>query len=50
MSDTNTLAEARARQEIKERVARASAQRVRHVARRHRLAEQLRRFADRLDT
>ena len=50
MSDISGLAEARARQEIRERLARASAPHLPHVPRRHRLAEQLRRFADRLDS
>ena len=38
-----------ARHQIRERVARASAPHVSGVRRRHRLAEQLRRVADKLD-
>ncbi|MEI5674341.1 MULTISPECIES: hypothetical protein [unclassified Nocardioides] len=41
--------ESQARQQIAERVARASAPRVPSVPRRHRLADRLRRVADRLE-
>jgi hypothetical protein len=46
----NTLIEARARHQIAERVARAASPRVPAAPRRHRLAQGLRRFADRLDS
>lgn len=42
--------EAAARQQIAERIARASQPRVAVVPRRHRLAERLRRVADRLES
>lgn len=43
------MSEARSRHQIQERLARASAPRVRAVPRRQRLAERLRRVADRLE-
>jgi hypothetical protein len=46
---TGTLIENQARHQIAERVARASAPRVTAAPRRHRLAQGLRRFADRLE-
>jgi len=45
----STLVETQARHQINERVARASAPHLATVPRRHRVAEGLRRFADRLD-
>ena len=45
----STLSEAQARYLINERVARASGPHLPTVPRRHRVAEGLRRFADRLD-
>ncbi len=44
-----TLIEAQARHQIAERVARASNPRIAAEPRRHRLAQRLRRFADRID-
>ena len=44
-----TLIEMQARHQIDERVARASAPRMPATSRRHRVAEQLRRVADRVD-
>jgi hypothetical protein len=44
-----TIIETQARHQISERVARASAPKVPAVARRHRMAQGLRRFADRID-
>lgn len=49
MNESFTLLESQARQEIADRVARASCPRVPAQPRRHRLAQGLRRFADRLD-
>jgi hypothetical protein len=49
MNPRHTPVEAAARQQIAERVARASSPRVSAVPRRHRIAEQLRRVADRLE-
>ena len=46
---SNTLIELQARHQIHERLAQASAQRMPHRNRRHRVAEQLRRVADRVD-
>ena len=46
---TGTLIETQARHQIDERVARASAPKVTAEHRRHRLAQGLRRFADRID-
>jgi len=46
----NTPIETQARHQIAERVARASAPRVPATAPRHRIAERLRRFADRIDS
>lgn len=47
---SNTLIEQQARHQISERVARASSPRIpRTTTRRHRMAEQLRRVADRVD-
>ena len=45
----DTLIESQARHQIAERVARASAPRMAAEPRRHRLAQGLRRFADKLD-
>jgi hypothetical protein len=47
---TNTMIEMQARHQIQERVAQASAPRLPSRNRRHRVAEQLRRVADRVDT
>ena len=47
---TNALIEMQARHQIQERLARASAPRMPARSRRHRMAEQLRRVADRVDT
>jgi hypothetical protein len=50
---SNTLIELQARHQIHERLAQASAPRmprVPHRSRRHRVAEQLRRVADRVDS
>ena len=49
MNDTHALVEAEARHQIAERVARAAQPRVPAVPHRHRLAQHLRRFADRID-
>lgn len=46
----NHIVETEARQQIAERVARARHPRVRGVPARHRVARNLRRFADRLDS
>ena len=46
----STMIEAKARHQIAERVARASSPRVTVAPRRHRLAQGLRRFADRLES
>jgi len=46
----NTLNEIVARQQIAERVARASSPRVTTTNPRHRVAQRLRRFADRVDS
>ena len=45
----STIIESMARQQIAERVARASSPRIAAEPRRHRLAQGLRRFADRVD-
>ncbi|GAB3247164.1 hypothetical protein [Nocardioides dilutus] len=45
-----TMIEAQARHQIAERVARASAPQIPAAPRRHRLAQGLRRFADKLDS
>ena len=45
-----TLIETQARHRINERLARASAPKVQSATRRHRMAEHLRRFADRVDS
>ncbi|MFC4784518.1 hypothetical protein ACT8ZV_08590 [Nocardioides sp. MAHUQ-72] len=47
---THYLVETEARQQIAERIARASAPRMPHVPPRHRFARSLRRVADRIDT
>jgi hypothetical protein len=47
---SNTLIELQARHQIHERLAQASTPRMPHRSRRHRVAEQLRRVADRVDT
>ncbi|MFC6287278.1 hypothetical protein ACFP3Q_08490 [Nocardioides sp. GCM10027113] len=49
MHDNHDALEAQARHQIQERVTRAAAPRLPHVPARHRLAEQLRRAADRID-
>jgi hypothetical protein len=46
----NTLIELQARHQIQERIARASAPRMPLTTRRHRVAERLRKVADRVDT
>jgi hypothetical protein len=46
----DTLIETQARHQIAERVARASSPRMAAEPRRHRLAQGLRRFADKLDS
>jgi hypothetical protein len=46
---SNTLIEMQARHQIHERVARASAPRMPLLSRRHRVAERLRKVADRVD-
>jgi hypothetical protein len=50
MNDTHALIETEARHQIAERVARAAQPRVPTVPHRHRLAQRLRRFADRIDS
>ncbi len=47
---SNTLIELQARDQINQRLARASAPRMPATNRRHRVAEQLRRVADRVDS
>ena len=47
---SNTLIEMQARHQIQERVSRASAPRMPAVSRRHRVAERLRKVADRVDS
>ena len=47
---SNTMIELQARHQINERLARASAPRMPATSRRHRVAEQLRRVADRVDS
>lgn len=47
---TGTLIESQARHQIAERVARASTPKVAAEPRRHRLAQGLRRFADKIDS
>ncbi len=49
MNVSHPLIETEARQQIAERIARASAPRVPSVPPRHRVAQRLRRFADRID-
>ncbi|MCW2765143.1 MAG: hypothetical protein JWO11_1102 [Nocardioides sp.] len=49
MNDTPTAIETQARHQIAERVARAASPRIATVPPRHRLAQRLRRFADRID-
>jgi hypothetical protein len=49
MNDTHVLIETEARHQISERVARASSPRLPAVPPRHRLAQRLRTFADRID-
>ena len=49
MNETHYLIETEARHQIAERVARASAPHLPPVAPRHRVAQRLRRFADRID-
>lgn len=49
MNDIHSLVEAEARHQIAERVARAQCPRVPTVTPRHRVAQRLRRFADRID-
>jgi hypothetical protein len=46
---SNTIIEMQARHQIQERVAQASAPRMPMTTRRHRVAERLRRVADRVD-
>ncbi len=46
---SNTLIEMQARHQIQERVSRASAPRMPLITRRHRVAERLRKVADRVD-
>ena len=46
---SNTLIEMQARHQIQERITQASAPRMPARSRRHRVAEQLRRVADRVD-
>ncbi|MBJ7359963.1 hypothetical protein [Nocardioides sp.] len=48
--DSTTMIEAQARHQIAERVARASSPTVPASPRRHRLAQGLRRFADKIDS
>jgi hypothetical protein len=50
MNESLTLIETQARHQIAERVARASAPRIAAEPRRHRLANGLRRFADKIDS
>ena len=50
MNESLTLIESQARHQIAERVARASAPTIPAAPRRHRLAQGLRRFADRVDS
>jgi hypothetical protein len=47
---SNTLIEMQARHQIQERVSRASAPKVPMTSRRHRMAERLRKVADRVDS
>ena len=47
---SNTLIEMQARHQIHERVARASAPKMPATSRRHRMAERLRKVADRVDS
>lgn len=49
MNDSHPLIEAEARQQIADRIARAAAPHLASVPPRHRLAQRLRRFADRID-
>ncbi len=46
----STMIEMQARHQIQERVARASAPRIAQSTRRHRVAERLRKVADRIDS
>ena len=50
MNESLTLIETQARHQIAERVARASRPGSRPSRRRHRMAQRLRRFADRVDS
>lgn len=50
MNETHSPIETQARQQIAERVARAACPRVPAVPQRHRFAQRLRRFADRIDS
>lgn len=50
MNDISDLAQTQARHQIQERVVRASRPQVPAVPHRHRFADRLRRFADRIDT
>jgi len=50
MNDIHQLIETEARHQIAERVARAASPRLPSVASRHRVAQRLRRFADRIDS
>jgi hypothetical protein len=50
MNDTHSLIETEARHQIAERVSRARAPHLPPVPRRHRVAQRLRRFADRIDS
>ena len=47
---SNAMMESQARHQIQERVARASAPRMPMTTRRHRVAERLRKVADRVDS
>ena len=49
MNENLTLIESQARHQIAERVARASTPRIAAEPRRHRVAQGMRRFADRID-
>jgi len=50
MNESLTLIETQARHQIAERVARASSPKIPAAPRRHRMAQGLRRFADRIDS
>jgi hypothetical protein len=49
MNDTSAIAETQARHQIRERVAGAGRPQLPVAPRRHRFADRLRRFADRID-